>query len=122
MHSWKRNPTSRNESSAPPKFKLILKSGWIAPCPAAVPSAGRLRKTLRNTMTWQDFPYKKFCPALQDCSGLENSAGHVQLWVVLDANYLDYRLGNYSRSTGGWRAVGGSPFFFFFLRLPVNSS
>jgi len=73
-------------------------------------------------MTWQDFPYKKFRPALQDCSGLENSAGHVQLWVVLDANYLDYRLGNYSCRTGGWRAAGGSPFIIFFRSLPVNSS
>lgn len=115
MHSWKRDPTSKNDSSAPPKFKLILKSSWMTPSPAAVPSAGRLRKTPRNTMTWQDFPYKKFRLALQDCSGLENSAGHVQLWVVLDANYLDYRLGNYSRSTGGWRAAGGSPFFVFFF-------
>lgn len=58
-------------------------------------------------MTWRDFPYKTFRPALQDCNGLENSAGHVQLRVLLRANYLDYRLGNYSRSTGSWRAAGG---------------
>lgn len=47
---------------------------------------------------------------------MENSAGHVQRWVVLDANYLDYRLGNYSRSVGSWRAVegvGGVPCFYF---------
>lgn len=62
-------------------------------------------------MTWRDFPYKTFRPALQDCNGLENSAGHVQLRVLLRANYLDYRLGNYSRSTGSWRAAGGeAPF------------
>lgn len=73
-------------------------------------------------MTWQDFPYKKFCPALQDCSRLENCAGHVRLWFALDANYLDYRLGNYSRSSGGWRAAGGSPFIFFFFLGAVNSS
>ncbi|KAK2512841.1 hypothetical protein Q9966_016307 [Columba livia] len=46
----------------------------------------------RNRMTWRDFPYKTFRPALQDCNGLENSAGHVQLRVLLCANYLDYRL------------------------------
>lgn len=110
MRSWRRNPTSRNDGSAPPKFKLILKSSWIAPSPAAVPNARLfLRKIPRDTMTCQGFPYKTFRPALQDCRGLENSAGHVQLWVVLDANYLDYRLGNYSRSTGGWRAGGEAP-------------
>lgn len=45
---------------------------------------------------------------------MENSAGHVQRWVVLDANYFDYRLGNYSCSVGSWRAVegvGGCPVF-----------
>lgn len=35
-------PPSRNDSSAPPKFKLILKSSWVAPSPTAVPSAGVL--------------------------------------------------------------------------------
>lgn len=55
-------PASRNDSSAPPKFKLILKSGWIAPSPTAAPAPGRLRKAPRNTMTRQDFPYKKISP------------------------------------------------------------
>lgn len=57
---------------------------------------------------------------------MENSAGHVQRWVVLDANYLDYRLGNYSRSVGSWRAVegvGGVPcFYFMYVFFLVSSS